>query len=151
MYEVCLDVLKLCRVRTYAKQVPSEEISQLSRPNNRQSQTTNATIEVQRSIFVPCVRMHNACMCRDGSGPVFLAQGEMVMEAARSTRDVARFLNVRPDRVSKMVWLGKIPEPGRSPSGDFLWGEEDIRRACRALLGRSLDDVMAEQRKEATA
>jgi hypothetical protein len=54
----------------------------------------------------------------------------------RSTREVAELLGIRPDRLSHAVWDKRVPEPGRTPRGDFLWTEADINRASKALLGK---------------
>ncbi len=56
--------------------------------------------------------------------------------AARSTREAARLLGVKPGTLGAAVWAGRVPEPARSPAGDFLWSIEGIRRASRILLGR---------------
>lgn len=63
----------------------------------------------------------------------------------QGTRQAARQLGVSPNRLNRAVWDGRIPEPPRSPAGQFLWGEEDIRRACRALLGKTLDELQRER------
>jgi len=62
-----------------------------------------------------------------------------------STRQAARLLGVRPNTLSHAVWSGRIAEPSRAPSGAFLWGEEDLRRAARALLNKPLEAVLQEQ------
>lgn len=61
-----------------------------------------------------------------------------------STRDAARRLGVNPSRLSRAVWTGKVPEPQRGPGGNFLWTEDDLRRASWALLGR---DIIGERQE----
>jgi hypothetical protein len=55
---------------------------------------------------------------------------------ARSTRQVARLLGVKVGTLGAAVWTGRVPEPARSPAGDFLWTPADISRASRVFLGR---------------
>jgi len=43
-----------------------------------------------------------------------------------STREVAKILSVRPDNLSRAIWLGRISQPAKSPSGNYLWTEKDI-------------------------
>jgi len=50
-----------------------------------------------------------------------------------STRDVAKFLKIKPDRLQKAIWLVMIDCPQRSPSGTFLWTLKDIEKAAWAL------------------
>jgi len=64
----------------------------------------------------------------------------------RSTRGVAALLGVRPSRISKAIWEGRLRAPERGPSGNFLWTETDLRRACWFLLRRDLDTLLAERR-----
>ena len=63
----------------------------------------------------------------------------------RSTRQVAAILGVKPSRIGKAIWEGRLSNPQRGPSGAFLWTDVDIERACWALLHRSLDNVLEEQ------
>ena len=58
-----------------------------------------------------------------------------------STREAARVLGINPSRLSRAVWTGRIQEPERGPSGNFLWTTDDLRRASWALLRRDLDEV----------
>jgi hypothetical protein len=58
-----------------------------------------------------------------------------------STRDVAKVLGVNPSRLARALWTGRIQEPQRGPSGNFLWVEADVRRACWVLLRCDLDDL----------
>jgi hypothetical protein len=67
----------------------------------------------------------------------------MAVNPLRGTRDAARLLGIPPGRLNRAVWDGRIPAPQRSPAGDYLWDDEDMRRACRALLGRALGEVLA--------
>jgi len=55
-----------------------------------------------------------------------------------STRDAAKKLKVKPDRLQKAIWLGKVDSPIKSPSGQFLWTEKDIEKASWVLHHRSL-------------
>jgi hypothetical protein len=54
-----------------------------------------------------------------------------------STRQVATLLGISVARVTKAVWLDRLQQPQKSPSGNFLWTEDDIERASWALLHRS--------------
>ena len=56
-----------------------------------------------------------------------------------STRDVAKILGIRPDNLSRIIWLGRLDPPTKSPSGDFLWTERDIERASWVLLHRAYE------------
>ena len=67
--------------------------------------------------------------------------------AYKSTREVARVLGINPSRLSRAVWTGRLQEPQRGPSGNFLWTEKDIRRASWALLHRDLDGLLADGQK----
>jgi len=60
----------------------------------------------------------------------------------RSTREVASLLGVNPARISRAVWDGRLPPPGKSPSGSYLWTEDDIRRASWFFRKRDADDVL---------
>jgi hypothetical protein len=50
-----------------------------------------------------------------------------------STKDVAKRLQMRPDRLQKAIWLGEVEQPQKSPAGDFLWTEKDIISAAWSL------------------
>ena len=63
----------------------------------------------------------------------------------RSTRQAATILGIPPGRLSRAIWDGRVPEPSRSPSGNFLWTEHDIRRASWVLLGRDFNGFEGEQ------
>ena len=63
----------------------------------------------------------------------------------RSTREVGELLGVLPTRIGKAVWEGRIEPPERGPSGAFLWTEKDVRQAAWVLLGRDVDEVLAER------
>lgn len=54
-----------------------------------------------------------------------------------NTKQVAGFLAIRPDSLSRAVWLGRVDPPEKSPSGDYLWTIDDIQRASWALLHRA--------------
>jgi hypothetical protein len=54
-----------------------------------------------------------------------------------STRQVAGFLNIKPDTLSKAIWQGRFDPPAKSPSGHFLWTEQDIERASWVLLHKA--------------
>jgi len=54
-----------------------------------------------------------------------------------STRDVARILGLSTSLLTKAVWDGRVEPPEKSPSGGFLWTQQDIDRASRVLLHRS--------------
>ncbi len=54
----------------------------------------------------------------------------------KSTRQVARILEVGISRLSQAVWLGRIAEPQRGPGNSFFWTAEDINRASQVLLGQ---------------
>ena len=56
-----------------------------------------------------------------------------------STRQAAKALGIRPDALSRAVWIGRMDEPAKSPSGDFLWTEEDINRASWVLLHKAYE------------
>jgi len=55
------------------------------------------------------------------------------IEGFKSTRQVARLLGILPGRLNTAVWSGRVPEPVRGPSGNFLWQEADVQRAARAF------------------
>jgi hypothetical protein len=56
-----------------------------------------------------------------------------------STKQVAKILGVRPDKLSRAVWIGQIDTPEKSPSGDYLWSELNIQRASWVLLHRAYE------------
>ena len=57
------------------------------------------------------------------------------------TREAADLLGVRPGTLTRAVWEGLIPTPAKAPGGAFVWSEDDLRRAARVLLGRSLTEA----------
>ena len=61
----------------------------------------------------------------------------MEMKEFYSTREVAKILGIRPDSLSRIVWLGQFTPPPKRPSGNFLWTKQDIERASWALLHRA--------------
>lgn len=67
------------------------------------------------------------------------------MQEILSTRQVAAILGVSVSKLTREVWLGRIQAPPKSPAGDHLWGREDVERACRALLHKDLDALLAER------
>jgi len=58
-----------------------------------------------------------------------------------STREVARLLGVSVGLLTKAVWCGRVDPPEKSPSGNFLWTENDIERASWALLHKPFSNV----------
>ncbi len=56
------------------------------------------------------------------------------------TRRVGQLLGIRPGRINRAIWEGRLSPPRRGPSGAFLWARDDVRRASRVLLRRSLPD-----------
>lgn len=63
-----------------------------------------------------------------------------------SSRQAAHRLGVKVGTLARAVWDGRIPEPTRSPSGAFLWEEEDLRRAAWCLLHVNLEKALAAAR-----
>jgi hypothetical protein len=63
-----------------------------------------------------------------------------------STREVAELLGVKPGRLTRAVWEGRISRPLMGPGHAFCWGEVDIRQASWVLLDRDLDDVAEDWR-----
>ena len=62
-----------------------------------------------------------------------------------STREVAAILGVKPSRIGKAIWEGRLAPPERGPSGAFLWKEADLRRASWVLLGMDLDRAVGQR------
>ena len=60
----------------------------------------------------------------------------------KGTKDVAAILGIRPGRISRAIWEGRLDPPQRGPSGGFLWTDHDIRRASWVLLHRDVEDVL---------
>jgi len=58
----------------------------------------------------------------------------MTTEKIYSTKQVAAMLGgMKISTLSGMVWAGRIPAPAKSPSGDYLWQDEDVETAARIL------------------
>jgi|GEM_PF-1476069 len=58
-----------------------------------------------------------------------------------STRQVAAMLEIRPDALSRAIWVNRIHSPQKSPSGDFLWTDADIQHASWVLLHRAYEPL----------
>jgi hypothetical protein len=52
------------------------------------------------------------------------------------TRQVAAMLGISPATINQAIWNNRLDPPTKSPSGNFLWTEQDIERASWALLHR---------------
>lgn len=50
-----------------------------------------------------------------------------------STRQVAKLLDISVSLLTKAVWSSRVDPPQKSPSGNFLWTQEDIERAAWIL------------------
>jgi hypothetical protein len=50
-----------------------------------------------------------------------------------STKQVAERLGIKPDRLQKMIWTGRVTGPEKSPGGDYLWDDQSIERASWQL------------------
>lgn len=50
-----------------------------------------------------------------------------------STRQVAEIFQIKPDMLSRAVWLGKVKPPLKSPQGSYLWNLKDIEAAAWAM------------------
>jgi hypothetical protein len=59
-----------------------------------------------------------------------------------STTRVARLLGIRPGRLTKAIWDGRLAPPERGPGNGFVWSEADINRATKLLLGRPASDFL---------
>jgi hypothetical protein len=59
------------------------------------------------------------------------------MSEYHGTKDVAKILGVKPDYLSRAVWLQRFDPPAKSPSGDYLWTKADIERASWVLNHRA--------------
>ena len=55
------------------------------------------------------------------------------MDDYRSTPQAARLLGISPSQLAKAVWDGRVAPPQKSPSGNYLWTQEDIEHAAWAL------------------
>ena len=58
-----------------------------------------------------------------------------------STLRTSQLLGVTVATLSRAVWLGRFKPPEKSPSGAYLWTEEDIERASWALRHTGIDDI----------
>ncbi len=65
-----------------------------------------------------------------------------------STRGVAKLLGLHVSKLQQSVWRGQVSAPKKSPSGDYLWTEEDANRASWALCHRPLRAPQGEADKE---
>lgn len=65
-----------------------------------------------------------------------------------STREAADLLGVLPGRLSQGVWGRRIDAPERSTEGHYRWARADLQRACRAMFGKTLDEVLQERGKD---
>jgi hypothetical protein len=59
-----------------------------------------------------------------------------------STRQVARLLEIPPDRLSKAIWGNRIEAPGKGPGGAYVWGRDDILRAGWVILHRDVSAIV---------
>ncbi len=56
------------------------------------------------------------------------------MTAFYSTRQVALIiLKVKPDTLQKAIWQGRVNQPSKGPSGQYLWTIHDVESAAWAL------------------
>ena len=61
-----------------------------------------------------------------------------------STKQAASVLNVKPDALSRAVWIGKVDAPPKSPAGDYMWDEATINRASWVLLHKAYEPLKQE-------
>ncbi|MBW8015038.1 MAG: helix-turn-helix domain-containing protein [Planctomycetes bacterium] len=54
----------------------------------------------------------------------------------KSTKQVAVLIGVKPNKLQRAVWEGRISEPKKGPGNSFYWTEADINRASKALLNK---------------
>jgi len=59
--------------------------------------------------------------------------------AYSNTRQAADQFGIKPTRLAKAVWDGRVDPPAKSPSGTYLWTLRDIERASWALLRRAYE------------
>ena len=66
-----------------------------------------------------------------------------------STKDVAGMLGIRPDTLSRAVWVGRLDRPEKAPSGDYLWSEKNLQQASWILLHKPYEPpkLKSEKRK----
>ena len=55
------------------------------------------------------------------------------MQNFSSTKQVAKVLGVKPDLLSKAIWLVRVKAPVKGPGGAYLWTGKDIESAAWAL------------------
>ncbi len=67
------------------------------------------------------------------------------MDGVKSTRQVAELLGLPVSKLARALWLRRFYPPQKSPAGDYLWTQQDVERACWALLHRDIDVVLAER------
>jgi hypothetical protein len=65
-----------------------------------------------------------------------------MMKEYRSTREVARLLGVRPSKLARALWDGRLEPPTKAPGGAFLWTDQDIERASWLLRRRDASDIL---------
>jgi len=69
-------------------------------------------------------------------------KGNVMAEQYYSTIEVSRMLNIHPSRLSRAVWVGKIPQPIKSPGkGVFLWTRNNIEQASQYFRGCGASDI----------
>ena len=66
----------------------------------------------------------------------------------KSTREVARLLEISTSRLARAIWDCRFDQPAKGPGGAFLWTEPDIRRACWVLLRRDLDEILRNRQEK---
>lgn len=59
------------------------------------------------------------------------------MQSLMKTPIAARQLKIPYSRLMSLLRYGKIPAPHKDSSGDYLWAENDLAAARRALEDRS--------------
>ena len=47
----------------------------------------------------------------------------------RSTREVAKLLGLKPGTFAHAIWEGRVRAPAKSPSGAYLWTDDDVQCA----------------------
>lgn len=65
-----------------------------------------------------------------------------------STREAARLLDVKPSRLAKAVWDGRITPPPKGPGGVFAWNDLVIQEASMVLHGQPLVNTKKGERDE---
>lgn len=56
-----------------------------------------------------------------------------------STRQAAKALGIRPDALSRAVWIGKVDAPPKSPAGDYMWYAASINSASWILRHKAYE------------